>query len=298
MSQPTARAIAHAKVNLRLRLLAQERSGYHQIETIFQRLALGDVVVVRVGGRDRSIDCRGADVGPAEQNLAWRAAVLYAEGGWPLHFAIEIDKRIPVGAGLGGGSADAGAVLRALDSLNPSPLGQERLLDLAARLGADVPALATPHVTALAWGRGERMVALPALPERDVWLLVPPFRVDTAVAYGWMDEPEAQRSRALADGEHASLLDAGALATWEGIAASARNDFELEVCRRHPSVRLLIESLHALGARPAMLSGSGSAVFGVFAPARAPAAWPGSTTGARAIATRTLARVVPVERVE
>ncbi|HET7586395.1 MAG TPA: 4-(cytidine 5'-diphospho)-2-C-methyl-D-erythritol kinase [Gemmatimonadaceae bacterium] len=298
MTDAAARVIAQCKVNLRLRLLARERSGYHQIETIFQRLALGDEVVVRVGGRDRTIDCRGDDVGPAEQNLAWRAALLYAESGWPAYFSIEIDKRVPVGAGLGGGSADAGAVLRALDALNPSPLGTEHLLDIAGRLGADVPVLTTTGATTLAWGRGQRMLALAPLPERSVWLLVPPFRIATTEAYAWMDEARERQPRALGEGEQAALLVPEVLADWDGIAAFARNDFEGEIGRRQPSVPMLIESLHALGARPAMLSGSGSAVFGVFAPERAPAAWPGSTTGARAIATRTASRVVPVERLE
>src|SRR3982751_6289548 len=132
-----ARVRAQAKINLFLRVLARESSGYHQIETLFCRLALGDDVTVRVGVRGRSLDCNGAlpseGLGPVEQNLAWRAAVAYADAAsWPIDFAIEIEKRIPVGGGLGGGSADAGAVLRALDALAPSPLAPQALLDIAA----------------------------------------------------------------------------------------------------------------------------------------------------------------------
>ena len=130
----TARTLAQAKINLFLRVLAREASGYHQLETLFQRLDLGDDVRVRIGVRGRAVDTRGADVGPTEGNLAWRAGVAYADAaGWPDGFAIEIDKRIPVGGGLGGGSADAGAVLRCLDRLNPTPLGPACLDSPAVR---------------------------------------------------------------------------------------------------------------------------------------------------------------------
>ena len=140
-----ARVAAQAKVNLLLRVLAREDSGYHGIETIFLRLSLADDVVVRVGEdiRGRSLDCDGdaipeGGLGPAEDNLAYRAACAYGDAtGWPSTFAIEVTKKIATGAGLGGGSADAGAVLRALDVMSPSPLGK-RLAELAPSLGADV----------------------------------------------------------------------------------------------------------------------------------------------------------------
>src|ERR671923_2093268 len=140
-----ARVLAQAKINLFLRVLAREASGYHSIETLFLRLDLGDVVRVRVGsGVERAVHCHGpvcpADgLGPAERNLAYRAAVAYADAtGWPRSFAIDIEKNIPVGGGLGGGSADAGAVLRLLDAMAPRPAGPG-LVELAASLGADVP---------------------------------------------------------------------------------------------------------------------------------------------------------------
>ncbi|MDF1505979.1 hypothetical protein PYV61_23705, partial [Roseisolibacter sp. H3M3-2] len=180
-----ARVVAQAKVNLFLRVLAREDSGYHQLETLFQRLELGDDVTVRVGVRGRSLDCGGADLGPVERNLAWRAAEAYrAATGWPDGHAIEIRKRIPVGGGLGGGSADAGAVLRALGALAATPLAADGLLGLAAPLGADVPFLTAEAPLALAWGRGERMLALPPLPARPVWLALSDAGVPTAWAFG------------------------------------------------------------------------------------------------------------------
>ncbi len=153
---------AQAKVNMLLRVLARETSGYHSIETIFQRVELADVVRVRVAN-GRSLDVAGpelpsAGLGPIEKNLAFRAAVAYQSAtGWPHGFAIEIEKQIPVGGGMGGGSADAGAVLRALDALSPKPLGPH-LIEVATPLGADVPFMAIESPMAIGWGRGERLL--------------------------------------------------------------------------------------------------------------------------------------------
>ena len=298
------RLIAQAKINLFLRVLARETSGYHALETLFQRLEVGDDVVVRVDVPGRSLDCRGADVGPMERNLAWRAATAYAEAaGWPGGWAIEIEKCIPAGGGLGGGSADAGAVLRALNALAPTPLPQDRLLALAARLGADVPFLTTEAPLALAWGRGERMLALPALPIRPVLLLCPVVGVPTAEAFRWLADDR---------GAHASvprLVELEALGSWDGVARLAGNDFETPVARRLPELQRWLTPEPPSGAIRA-LTGSGSTIFWLPTEDEAlpPAGWPGpgdrsapasgSTSGARVVATRTAAHVVPVTRIE
>jgi len=260
-----ARAVqvsAAAKVNLRLRILAREATGFHQLETIFLRLELADVVRVH-RARGHSLDVSGgvnaAALGPVEQNLAWRAARAYADAsGMTDGWSIELEKRIPVGGGLGGGSADAGAVLRALDAMSPAPMGEGRLLGIAATLGADVPFLASTHACALGWGRGDRLLALQAPPARSVVLLVPAFGVNTAEAYGWL----SSHPRSMAP-EETGVLDPALLATWAGIAAVATNDFETVVSAHHPVLASLVESLAAAGCAPAMLSGSGSVVFGV-----------------------------------
>jgi 4-diphosphocytidyl-2-C-methyl-D-erythritol kinase len=289
-----ARVIAQAKINLRLCVLAREASGYHGIETIFQRLDWGDEITVRLAS-GRSLDCGGAamptdGLGPTERNLAYRAALAYADAvGWPSGFAIEIDKRVPVGGGLGGGSADAGAVLRALDALSPRPLG-ERLVELATELGSDVPFLATEHPIALGWGRGERLMPLPALPSRPVMLLVPEFSVATGDAYAWL---------ATARGGYAPAADViapSALATWDGVATIATNDFERVVGQRHHAVPELVDELASFGASIAMLSGSGSTVFGIFDTAPDAGAIARSTR-CTVVATRTSERVVGVSLV-
>jgi 4-diphosphocytidyl-2-C-methyl-D-erythritol kinase len=221
---------AQAKVNLYLRVLAREDGGFHQIETLFQRLALGDVVRVRVGGdvRGRTLTCHGpampaGGLGPTEGNLAWRAAAAYAEAtGWPDAFAVDVDKHVPVGGGLGGGSADAGAVLRCLNALAPEPLTPGALLALAAPLGSDVPFLAAEAPLALAWGRGDRMLALRPLPARRAHLALFAEGVPTAEAYGALAAwraAEAVRPRPV-------LWTPRRLTRWDDVALVAANDFE------------------------------------------------------------------------
>lgn len=221
---------AQAKVNLYLRVLAREEDGFHQIETLFQRLALGDRVRVRVGDgvAGRTLACDGpalsaGGLGPVEHNLAWRAAVAYAEAtGWPSTFAIDVTKEVPVGGGLGGGSADAGAVLRCLNALAPKPLARGELLAVAAPLGADVPFLTSEAPLALAWGRGDRMLALPPLPERRAHLALFAEGVPTGTAYGALAEwrrSEGVRARPV-------LWAPRHFTRWDDVALVAANDFE------------------------------------------------------------------------
>ena len=244
----TARVDAQAKVNLYLRVLAREASGYHQLETLFQRLDLADHVRVRVGVPGRTLDCDGpampADgLGPTERNLAWRAAVAYAAAtGWPDGFAIEVRKHVPAGGGLGGGSADAGAVLRCLNALAPRPLDAASLLRLAMPLGADVPFLTTDAPRALAWGRGERMLRLPALPPRAAHLALFAEGVNTADAF---------RALAARRGDDAAprpiLWSAERFATWDDVALVAVNDFERVVFDLRPDVREMRDALSGIG---------------------------------------------------
>jgi 4-diphosphocytidyl-2-C-methyl-D-erythritol kinase len=290
-----ARAIAHAKVNLELRVLAREAGGHHAIETVFQRLELGDDVRVRVDVPSRSLDCIGPEMpseglGPVARNLAWRAAIAYAEAtGWPTGFAIEIDKRVPAGGGLGGGSADAGAVLRILDALAPSPLGERRLVALATPLGADVPFLTSTAVRALAWSRGERMLELPALPERTAALILPPFGTSTAEAYQRLAD-----ARLAGWSPSGDLARANDLEEWAGADARAHNDFQDVVGAWRPELHGCIGWLRDRGAKLAMLAGSGSTVFGLFDAGTEPPADARPPVG-RLVLTRTLSRVVAVE---
>jgi 4-diphosphocytidyl-2-C-methyl-D-erythritol kinase len=211
-------------------------------------------------------------------------------------FAIELEKRIPIGGGLGGGSADAGAVFRALDAMADRPLGESHLMRFAAVLGSDVPFLASEHAFALAWGRGERMLALSPPSVRDVRLLLPPFAVDTAEAYGWLAADREKLNRTW----DAFVLHPLQLEGWDSLARIAINDFEVTVVRRHPEIAHALTTQRAdASVELAMLSGSGSSVFAigrgnaVLGAARAK-----DDVGMRMVMTRTVLRVEPPSRIE
>ncbi|MEX2154869.1 MAG: 4-(cytidine 5'-diphospho)-2-C-methyl-D-erythritol kinase [Gemmatimonadaceae bacterium] len=300
-----ARVLAQAKINLFLKIDGRNHFGYHDLWTVFQRIDLADEIVVRVGGKERSLDASGprmppAGLGPPKKNLAYRAAIEYsAHTGWefPKGFAIEITKNIPVGGGLGGGSADAGAVLRALDALAPKPMDPDELRQVAASLGADVPFLTSEHVRAMSIGRGDIISPLADLvpvPPAEVHLVVPPFAIATADAYRWLDEdrpmpwpPEPTGGRKIVELQAASSW-------WAGLCREG-NDFEPVVEKRYPQLREIRERLQELGAI-AHLSGSGSTVFGIY---EGPAPDPRDLgADALVIPTRTSSRVVQVEVLE
>jgi 4-diphosphocytidyl-2-C-methyl-D-erythritol kinase len=252
---------AHAKLNLLLRVLARESDGFHGLETLFCLVDLADELVAeRREGHEVTIDVQGADVGPPAENLALRgaAAVLAAtRERFGVHLTLR--KRIPARAGLGGGSSDAAAALTAVNRLAGDAIPRHELLQLAARLGSDVPFFLSGAPLALAWGHGERLLRLPPLPSAPALILTPPVPVSTSDAYGWVDEagPSPARRGAVA-------LDLDALSTWGDIGRMAGNDFESVVFGRHPPVRAAFEAL--VGTRPLVcrMSGSGSAIFAIY----------------------------------
>lgn len=295
MSGRAGRMLAQAKINLALRVFGREPDGYHSIETVFLRLDLGDDVEVRTTGGARSLRCFEMRRERPEDNLAYRAAELFAqEIGWPKGFEIEVVKNTPIGGGLGGGSADAAAVLQILNTLSSKPVPTERLLDLAGRLGSDVPFLASDHVMALSWGRGEKMLALDPLPPRDIQLFFPPFGIDTGEAYALID---AARGSYPGPGPE---LTTEMFRDWESTARNSVNDFEVVIRPRWPA----IDALLARGERYGLfyrMSGSGSTVFKVSglntgslgSEAEVPVLE--IPEGMRRVVTRTAASVVSVE---
>jgi 4-diphosphocytidyl-2-C-methyl-D-erythritol kinase len=295
MSLRGGRTLAQAKINLSLRVLAKEPDGFHSIETVFLRIALGDDVRVHIRELTRTLRCGVMRDEPEEKNLAYRAAQLYAEQtGWPHGFEIVIKKRIPIGGGLGGGSADAAAVLRILNALAEKPLGAKELGELAARLGSDVPFLASDATMAIGWARGEKLLQLAPLPARDIHLFLPPFGVDTAEAYALLDESRGDRPP-----EHPDFT-AEMFADWESAARHSSNDFEPVIRSRWPVIDALLKrgEEHALFYR---MSGSGSTVFkipGILTRAIDDKVAPPKLVvpkGTRRIVTRTSENVVPVE---
>lgn len=292
---------APAKVNLYLRIGEQEPSGYHRLETLFQALELSDTVVVeRLDPGDAGADgppvidfiLRGVtagELGPSDRNLAVRAARRFQEeialrGMTPPDLRVELEKRIPHGAGLGGGSSDAASVLRGANAASGNLLSIEDLTRIGGELGSDVPFFLCGSSLALGAGRGEILSPLPPLPMREVLLLVPSEGIATGWAYGVLAEsrrkeglemdaaPALEATPGSAGDFHVSAgasevagdVGVGAPLTWEGVMAEARNDFESVLFPLRPELQRWKDLLTDHRAGPALLSGSGSVLFGVF----------------------------------
>ncbi len=257
---------APAKVNLWLSVGQRRADGYHSVDTVFLALGLADEISLSPANQPGLQVDGDASVPAGEDNLCWRVQELFAENvpaarGRPQR--IHLRKRIPAGAGLGGGSADAAAVLSALNEAFGTPLSPARLRKLGAELGSDVPFFLSGSPMAIGSDRGQDVVALPAPPVRPVLILVPNFGISTAQAYGWLDqdrgpEPILRASSDWAPDERAVLSG------WEGIKALAANDFEAPVFRRFPVLEAGKSGLLEADATVALLCGRGSCLFGVF----------------------------------
>jgi 4-diphosphocytidyl-2-C-methyl-D-erythritol kinase len=255
---------ARAKLNLFLRVLSKDDDGYHSLETLFCRIGLSDQLTATRTESGITIEVSGAETGPVKDNLAVRAAGM-AMAALRTKFGVHLtlEKKIPVGGGLGGGSADAAATLEAVNALAGSAIPRAELLQFASKLGSDVAFCFSGAPLALAWGRGERMIVLPPLPPAPVLLLMPPVPVNTAEAYRWIAD-----ARQTAGRRGAVTMDLEALGSWGNIGRLAGNDFESPVFARVPQVRAAFEAV--VGTKPLVcrMSGSGSTIFGVYRSAR------------------------------
>ena len=249
------RVRAFAKINLALRVLGLRADGYHELRAVFQSITLHDTVTVEEATGPLRLACSDPACPADDTNLVWRAAdrLWRASGrrGHARDVAIHLEKRIPMQAGLGGGSSDAAAALVALAALwriNPAGLD-----DAARSLGADVPFFLRGG-TVLGLERGDLLFPLADPPVAWVTLVTPPFGVNTAEAFGWLDaDSSLNRSRS-----RSRLLK-------KVTVRSSGNDLEQPVIVRHPEIGRLIRALRRAGASPAAMSGSGSTVFGLFA---------------------------------
>jgi 4-diphosphocytidyl-2-C-methyl-D-erythritol kinase len=271
-----------------LRVLGVRADGYHELRTVFQSIELHDTLVCAERPGPFTLKCRTPGVPLDASNLVWKAAAALwtalGRAGEIRDVTIAIDKKIPVEAGLGGGSADAAAALVGLARLwGGAPL--TLLREVGGGIGADVPFFLSGG-TALGLGRGEEIYPLVDLPPHFVVIVRPPFGVSTAEAYGWYDEDRASGQR----DENREFQQLPV--PWPTRAAQMINDLEPPVVRRHPEIAAIKQQLRELGATAAAMSGSGSAVFGLFR-SRAVAeraVKPLTANGARALVTRTLSR--------
>ncbi|NIR44841.1 MAG: 4-(cytidine 5'-diphospho)-2-C-methyl-D-erythritol kinase [Gemmatimonadetes bacterium] len=268
MAEGWMEARACAKVNLRLRIFPRAADGYHPLETLLCRIDHADRVGVRLWPEPPRIWLRleggeaAADVPDGPDNLAYRAAATFAErAGMIGSIEVALEKTIAPGAGLGGGSSDAAAVLRTLEGALDLPGGGEAMMEIATELGADVPFFAADLPVALARGRGERLTAVPGLEPRPMLLALPAVRIATAEAYAaWDDAYQRGAIGPAAD----PALEPHELADWERVSARAINDFEPVIFARYPELADLRDRIESSGAIVARLSGSGSTVFGIY----------------------------------
>jgi 4-diphosphocytidyl-2-C-methyl-D-erythritol kinase len=272
---------APAKVNLGLRILARRSDGYHELESLFVPLDLGDALSLEIVRADAPrvtlhVEPKGSGAPDDPSNLAVRAALLFLETArLALRVDIALEKRTPVAAGLGGGSSDAGAVLRSLAAFEPGALEPAALHALALRLGADVPYFLDPRP---AWvrGIGERIEPAKGVPALALVLAGPREPLATREVYRVYDVLHTEPGRTPAD------APVELPASWEDGVLLGRllhNDLEPAAVRLCPAVRRLRTELAGRGAVAVGMSGSGPTVFGVF----------GSLAAARAAALRPLA---------
>jgi 4-diphosphocytidyl-2-C-methyl-D-erythritol kinase len=262
MDARRARVRCLAKVNLSLRVLHKRPDDYHELRTVFQTVSLADVLDVEfTPARTSRIELASDMELPADSNLVTRAGHVFLEtmkvrGRVRFHLI----KRIPMGAGLGGGSSDAAAALLTLNALTGRG-SLEQLSEIAAQLGSDVPFFLYGGA-ALGIGRGTELYPLPDVPELPALIVAPPVHVSTAEAYRAL-------GRSLTPAAPSSIMSSLQTFAWQmaltpGSFGESENDFERAVFRQHPRLAEIKRKLLKQGARPALMSGSGSAVFGVF----------------------------------
>lgn len=246
-----------AKVNLFLRVLGKRPDGYHELSTLMQPVSLFDelTVGISVGGGVAVIT--DSDQAPGgEGNLAHKAARLFLDKtGLKLGVSIIIKKRIPVGAGLGGGSSDCATALMALNEMAGAGLPERTLMDMAAALGSDVPFFILKG-PALAAGRGERLQRV-CLPELHYVLVNPGFHVSTAWVYSSLGLTKMAENNNL-------LYSYEVPASREGVLNALANDLEAVTSRQFPEIDEIKGMLQGAGALGTLMSGSGPTVFGVF----------------------------------
>lgn len=245
-----------AKINLCLYVLGRYENGYHALAMAMQRVDLCDDIQIRVtrSGGVR-VSCKGLALAAGEDNIAGRAArLLLGEAQVDVGVEIQIDKRIPVAAGLGGGSSNAATVLLALNDMLELKMTNQRLQQLGAQLGADVPFFVFQR-PAWATGTGTTLSPLPTLPEVAYLLVNPGISVSTAEVY---------QSLQLTKGGELANLPRFSVVTKEDLCEALHNDLERVTLIGHPVLQQIKQRLLQLGAGGVLMSGSGATLFGVF----------------------------------
>lgn len=251
---------AFAKLNLTLDVLGKREDGYHDLKSVMQTVSIRDDVEIDVGtGKPWTLSCDMEGIPCDERNLAWKAAQIFYQMAQrePEGLAIRITKRIPSGAGMGGGSADAAAVLRALNRHYGNPFSILALAEIGAQVGSDVP-FCVLCGTAMVEGRGERLRKLPDMPDCIFVVVKPNFSVSTPELYKKIDET------AIADRPDNGAMESALLAgDLEKVAHNLNNVFDPVVTQEHLELNYIKSIFHQYGAVGYQMTGSGSAVFAI-----------------------------------
>jgi 4-diphosphocytidyl-2-C-methyl-D-erythritol kinase len=248
---------AYAKINIGLNILGKRQDGYHDLETVFHRIDLADEILLEPSSTI-GFTCDSSGVPSDDSNLCLRAAhLLQQECGTLRGVQVSLTKRIPIGAGLGGGSSDAATTLLGLNKFWGLNLSRQNLQTLALKLGSDVPYF-LHYNSARASGRGEILEYFPL--DLPFWILLvyPMLQVPTTWAYGQLRSTEYSGNRLTKEFLLATLHQP------EKLRTSITNDFEPPVFKQYPELKEIKESLVKSGAIFALMSGSGSAVYGFF----------------------------------
>ena len=251
---------AFAKVNLTLDVLGKREDGYHDLRSVMQSISVRDDVEIDVGtGKPWTLECDKEDIPCDERNLAWKAAQVYFQtiGKDPDGLEIRITKRIPSQAGLGGGSADAAAVLRALNRHYGEPLSIGALAELGAQVGSDVP-FCVICGTAVAEGRGDRLRKLPDIPDCFFVVCKPDFSVSTPEMFRKLDEKGFH-----ARPDHTAMESAILAGDLGRIAQNLCNVFDPLVTEDHLELNYIKSIFNSYGSVGQLMTGSGSAVFAI-----------------------------------
>ena len=251
---------AFAKINLTLDVLGKREDGYHDIKSVMQTISIRDDIEIDVGtGKPWNLLCSAEGIPTDSRNLAWKAAEVYCNAMKkdPDGIEIRITKRIPTEAGLGGGSADAAAVLRALNKYYGEPLSIMALAELGAQVGSDVP-FCVLCGTAMVEGRGEKIRRLPDLPDCFFVVCKPEFSCSTPALYQKLDEESAY-----AHPNHQAMESALLAGDLEKVAKNISNVFDPLVTKEHPELNYIKSIFSTYGAAAYQMTGSGSAVFAI-----------------------------------
>jgi 4-diphosphocytidyl-2-C-methyl-D-erythritol kinase len=248
---------ARAKINLTLDVIGKRPDGYHEVAMVMQTIDLHDLITLTAITEGIKITANNPEIPLGPENLVYKAVELIKPAGFSGGIHIHIEKNIPMAAGLAGGSTDAAAVLKGLNSLWRLNLSLDELLGLGSRIGSDVP-FCILEGTALATGRGEKLTPLAAAPELWLVLAKPPIGISTKVVYSRFDPDRVERRP-----DNAAMIEALAAGDIGKIRDNLVNVLESVTLRLYPEVSVLKDQVYRAGAEDVLMSGSGPAVFGL-----------------------------------